>query len=185
MAMAMADAFPSAAFTGLDFTSSTNSAANVITSLAAPVTATHVKITATTTIVASEEKKVGLFICALGTFQATYGPTEYSPRFREMVKEVRLADGTIDSTHIYRSASSFSFYEADLAFRFVNSTNRDNFQTLRRLNESFLFYPFPGEEVDEIYLGRMKPESYKEPYSSEYLSAGRDISFTFEETGGA
>lgn len=169
----------------LDFTESDNSNTDLVISLASTITATSVRIRCNNTIDADEEKQLGVFIVALGTFQTANSMSKFIPKPTENVKALKMLDGTYDESAIYRDTASFTMYSWAVMWRFVGDSERNNFNVVRTGIDPFLFYPEPGEQVEEIYLSRMKRGTFKEPYSITNKGAGRNISFTAFEVGGA
>lgn len=156
-----------------------------VLSLATPVSANKLRLTMTTTQVADAQKSIGQFVAALGTFQAAKGMTSYEATWEESETMVEMANKTKAYSHIYRSDNSFEMYGASVGFRFVASSERDSFRSVKNTADPFLFYPLPGDQVRGLYLCKMKQGSFKDPFSTEYIGAGYDINFDVEEVGGS
>lgn len=172
--------------TGGDYQVATGNYAstNLILSLAAPITANKLRLSMYRTTVANAEKLVGGFVAALGTFQTDRGMTAYEPERRENRRDVRMSDGSLSYGVQYRSDNSIQFYDAKAGWRFVTTAERVKFYTEKNRIEPFLWYPEPADAPLDLFLARIKPRTFKDPYSSTYKGAGYDISFELEEVGG-
>lgn len=172
-------------FTGADYTSgvANNAAKNFVLSLATPITATHIRITATNTIGAVAQKLIGGIVAASGTLQFSAGMTSYEPERVEKRTEVKMSDGSTAFGYIYRSDNSFEFYRAKASWRFVTEAERTILRTVKTTTAPFLWYPEPYEQPRDLFLCVFK--SVKEKYSTTYKAAGYDIDAEIMEVGGA
>lgn len=168
----------------LDFSSVDNTATDLRVSLATPLSVERIKIIMDTTFVADDEKKIGMIAVGAALFQPSMGLSNFRPRRPESVKEVELADGSIDYAYILHSTTRFEFYRAEMTFKAVGDAERDLFRSLKLRLYPFMCIPEPGNLPNEIFLGRVAPNSFVEPYQTfRQAKAGRQISFTFEEVG--
>lgn len=156
-----------------------------IVALAASITANKLRLTMYKTQTANAEKLVGGFVAALATMQTTNEFTKYEPMREETRRDVKMADGSMAYGVQYRADNSFEFYECKVGWRFVTTAELATFVTVKNTVEPVLFYPEPGDVVRGLYLGRLRPRTFKYPYSSTYKGAGFDVDFEFEEVGGA
>ncbi len=157
---------------------------NLILSLSSPITANKLRVTMYRTQSANQEKQIGGFIAALGTFQTVMGMTLYDPTRNEMRKVVEMADGSKSYGSIYRSDNSFEFYSAKVGWRFVTTAYRTLLREVKNSVQPVLWYPEPGDAVQEIFLVMVKAGSFKDPYSTTYKGAGYDIELELDEVGG-
>lgn len=156
-----------------------------IVALAASITANKLRLTMYRTQTANAEKLVGGFVAALATMQTNTAMAKYEPSREEMRRDVRMADGSLSYGVQYRADDSFEFYECKVGWRFVGDSETTSFLGVKNTVEPVLFYPEPGDVVRGLYLGRVRPRTFKYPYSGTYKGAGRDVEFEFEEVGGA
>lgn len=168
-----------------DFLLSDNAETNFVLSVSSSISMVAIRVRCTNTIGAVAEKQLGVFVAALGTFQTANSMSKFVPKTIENIKSLRMLDGTYEEIAIYRDAVSFTMREWSVMWRFVSDSERNNWHTVRTSADPFLWYPEPGEQVEEIYLSRIKRGSFKEPYSTTFKTAGRDISHTIVEVGGA
>ena len=169
---------------GADYSAADYAADNLILSLASSITANKLRLTMYSTQTANEEKQVAEIIAALVSVQTAYTFSEYDPDLTPTIKEVRMADGSIDYGVVRRSDSSFHFYSADVKWEFMSSANKESLFTIAKSAEPFLWYPEPGDNPDEIYLCRFKPGSLKARYSIKYRAVGYTVSAVIQEVGG-
>lgn len=155
-----------------------------IAALASSITFNRLRVSMYRTQTANQEKELGELIVAALTYQPTAGMSTFRPEPDENVKTVVLADGTIDYTHIYRSDDSFEMQRFQVAFAAVSQTVRDALRAIKRDINPFLFWPEPGDDVPEVYLCRIAPDSFRAAYLSLRRAAGYNISMTVEEVGG-
>lgn len=158
---------------------------DLILSLSSPISANKLRLTMTTTQVANAEKSIGQFVAALGTFQFAKGMTSYDPEWIESEMLLEMANKTKSYAHIYRSDNSYESYAAAVAFRFNTAAERTSVRAVKNSPDPFLWYPLPGDQVRGLYLCKMRQGTFKDPFSSEYIGAGYDISFEVEEVGGS
>lgn len=176
-----------ATITGFDYQIGTAdyASSNIITSLVSPISANKLKLTMYRTQTANQEKKIGLVVFALGTHQTTTHLSAYAPTRPNTTKEARMADGSISYMHVYRSDNSFELYRASVGWRFVSESDRTTFRSIKNSAAPFLWYPEPGDQVRDIFLCRIVPGSFNDPFATTYKGAGYDISMALEEIGGA
>lgn len=166
------------------YTVTDHASANYVLDLSAGVkSANFIRITATTTQMANEEKVLGTVVAAGLIWQMIAAPVHPMIRSgRENVKVVIMADGSQNISFIKRSAASHEFYGARLKFRFVTETELLVLQAIRRNSPTFLFYPEPYEKPGEIFHCRFggPPQTQN---SDHYKGAGHDVSFDVVEVG--
>lgn len=158
---------------------------DLVVALAASITANKLRLTMTRTQTANAEKLVGGIVAALATMQSTNAMSKYEPNREENRRDVRMADGSISYGVQYRADNSFEFYDCKVGWRFVTAAELATFVSVKNTVEPVLWYPEPGDVVRGIYLARIRPKSFKYPYSSTYKGAGFDVDFDVEEVGGA
>jgi len=171
------------AFTG--GTQTVHASEDFIISLASPVSANKIRLTMTTTQTANAEKSIGQFVAALGTLQMAKGFTSYEAEWIEAEMASEMANRTKQYAYIYSADNSFEMYAASAGFRFVPAAERTSLRDIKNTAAPFLFYPFPGDQVRTLSLGKFRQGSFKDPFSTEYIGAGYDISFEFEGVGGS
>lgn len=166
------------------YTVTDHAAENYVLDLSAGVkSANFIRITATTTQTADEEKVLGTVVAAGLVRQMTADPMHPMTRTAmENVKVVTMADGSQNVSYIKRSAASFEFYGASLKFEYVTDAELLAMRALRREYPTFLFYPEPYEKPGEIYLCRFNGP-FKVQNSDYYKGAGYDLSFEVREVG--
>jgi len=155
-----------------------------IITLVTAVDINRIKLTAYKTQTADQDKEVGeLLVCAL-RLQPTSGLFRYKKSFRDNVKSIQMADGTLDYTYVFRSDDSFEIYGASVEWRGISQAQRDLMRAIKASPEPFVWYPEPGDVKADAFLCRIVPDSYDEEYVSKYRGAGYAISFSVEEIGG-
>ena len=167
--------------TGADFTAS-----DLVLPLASNIDVESIKVTATETQAGTgNDKEIGDIIVATLQFQPIRGMFNYRRRYIDNVKTIELADGTKDYTYLYHTDDSFEFFMASISFRAITLAQRDLFLALRRNRNSFIFYPFPGNTVGDIFPCRIVPDSYEEEPLTKGIRAksGFEIEFEIEEIG--
>lgn len=166
------------------YTVTDHASANYVLDLSAGVkSANFIRITATTTQTANDEKVLGTVVAAGLIRQMTADPVHPMARSgRQNVKVVTMADGSENLSFIKRSAASYEFYEASIKFRYVTDAELVALQALRREYPTFLFYPEPYEKPGEIYLCRFGGP-LKVQNSDYYKGAGYDVTFEVVEVG--
>lgn len=169
---------------GWDYTSSPNAATDIANQLGASITANKIRITMTTTLVANAEKQIGLLIFALASFQAKAMLT-YTPARKTTKKEVIMADGTKDFSYIEWTDVTYELYQAKVKWQNLSASDRANLRTIATQTAAFIWWPEPGDLIEEVYLATMISGSYVESYSSEYKGSGRDVEMGIESVGGS
>ncbi len=166
------------------YTVTNHAAAQYVLDLSAGVkSANFVRITATTTQTANEEKVLGTVVVAGLLYQMTADPVHPMVRANTAnVKAITMADGSQNITYVKRSAASYEFFGMKLKFEYVTDAEILALRAMRRENPTFLFYPEPYEKPGEIYLCRfVAPPT--EQNSDYYKGAGYDLSFEVREVG--
>jgi len=176
------DGAPFTIFDGLDFTASDFTGADKLVSLASDVDANRILLTVTE-IQSGSEVSVGDIVIGELLLQTAQGMTTYNKRYRDSVKTIQMADGSMDYTYILRSDTSHEFYSSSVAFRGVSQANRDLLRAIKTQQDPFIFVPEPGDVPGDMFLSRITPNSYDETYISMERSAGYGISFGVEEIG--
>lgn len=171
------------AFAGGTITNQTTP--DFILSLATPITANKIRLTMTTTQTANQDKSIGQLIVALGTLQMSKGMTEYEAEWIDSEMMLEMANRTKSYAHIYRADNSFEMYAASVGFRFATAAERTSLRAIKNAADPFMFYPLPYDQNRGIYLCKFRQGTFKDPFSSEYIGAGYDISFEVEEVGGS
>lgn len=162
--------------------------ADTLYSFSAPFDCNKVKITMTHTQGGSpvnEQKQIGQIVVGLALYQMTRGMSSYEAEHDPQVKIAELADGSERYACLYRSASGFRFYEAKVGFLGCAQAERDEVRDIRDRASPFLFIPEPGDEPRDIFLCRMRVETYRDPYITLRRAAGHAITFTVREVGGS
>ena len=167
--------------TGGDYTGSDYSGANIVL-VPTAFTANMIRVTATD-VQSGSEKLIGLVVAALSSFQADQAMAAYVPKRTANRKEVILADGSTDYTHLLWSDNSFELYGASMKWLLAGSTLRTNLRTLATQQAPFIVYPEPGELPQEIHLCIMASGGYSEEYASSYKTAGWNIGIDISEVG--
>lgn len=166
------------------YTVSNHAAAQYVLDLSAGVkSANFVRITATTTQTANEEKVLGTVVVAGLVHQMVADPVHPMSRTTSFnVKVLTMADGSENISYIKRSAASFEFYAATFKFEYVTDAELLIFRALRREYPTFLFYPEPYEKPGEIFLCRFNgtPKTQNSDY---FKGAGYDLQFDVKEVG--
>lgn len=171
-------------FAGSDYTGSDYSGADLLLSLAAPVTMNRIRIVATH-VQSATEKSIGDFVVGLGTFQPDRGMSEYERSPRSIEKRLEMADGSIDTTNIYRADAGHIFEDVSFGFRGISNADRTSFRDLLAGDGPYLMIPEPGDQQGEVFIGRIIRDSYRERYSSMDRSTGWTLAFGVEEVGGS
>lgn len=175
------DGAPWTIFNGMDFTGSDFSGTDKLVSLAANVDANRILLTVTQ-IQSGSEVSVGDIVLGNLRLQPATGFTSYRKRYRDNVKTIKMADGSLDYTYIRRSDSSHEFYSATVEFK-MSQAQRDLIREIKVSQEPFVFVPEPGDVPGDMFLCRIAPNTYKESYLSLHKGAGYLISFKVEEIG--
>jgi hypothetical protein len=145
--------------------------------------ANFIRVTATTTQTANEEKVLGTVVAAGLIRQMTADPVHPMARApRNNVRVLTMADGSENISYIKRSAASAEFYGGAFKFSYVTDAELTEMKALCREYPTFLFYPEPYEKPGEIYLCRFvaPPRVQNSDY---YKGAGYDLSFDVREVG--
>lgn len=158
--------------------------------------ADRVRVSLLTTQTADEEKKVGDIVVAGASFQP--GPLfKYDPEpYKIQTKTAKMADGSLRGLLSGRTDAGGSLWAARCSWVMdpADYSDRDAFDaamaTFRDYGLSarqFLFMPEPGDRPDQVYLCRVRPGTYVDPYLR--LSEGRGgmlaVQMVIEEVGGA
>lgn len=169
---------------GADYSAADFSSDNLILSLSSPITANKIRLIMYSTQTANAEKQVSDMIAALLTIQTTDTFSDYDPLETPNIKDVKMADGTIDFGVVRRSDDSFVMFSAQVEWEFMSLADKESLRAIYKSGQPFLFMPEPGDSPDEIYLCRFKPGSFKTPYTIKYRGAGFSVKATIEEVGG-
>lgn len=154
--------------------------------LASPITANGLRLTMTTTITPNQQKVVGCFIPMLSTFQLSNPPSKFVPVARQKRLDVILADGTIDTTFFYWSDNSFTLFDLEFEFDYLNisnSTDKSNLDAIFLSPNAFMVYPEPGDTPRAIYLGIFDSGSYLPNFNTQWKGGGRKIPFRIKQVG--
>jgi len=176
------DGAPFTTFSGFDFTGSDFSGVDLLVSLPADVDANRILLTVTE-IQSGSEVSVGDIIIAKLRLQPAIGFNTYRKRYRDNVKTIQMADGSLDFTYIRRSPSSHEFYSSSVSFRGMSQAQRDLVRAIKTSQDSFIFVPEPGDVPGDMFFSRIVPDSYEEDYISMRRGAGYNINFGVEEIG--
>jgi len=169
----------------LDFTGTPDTQTDTFASLAAAVNAEDIRIIANTVQGGGGgEKQIAEIIIALTSFQPDKAPYRYDRSYQDNVKTIKMADGSLDFTHIFRSDDSAEFWRAALGWRAISQAQRDLFRLEKKRVAPFIFYPEPGTIPGDIFLVRIRPDSYRDGYMSLNRDAGYEIEMELEEVGG-
>lgn len=166
---------------GSDFTGSPFSGKDLVLNIT-PTTMNKIRVTMTTTQTANQDKKVGTIVLALSSFQAK-SFQKYMPARKDNRVDVKLADGSLDYTYLLWSDGQFELYSAKIGWQNLQSADRLNLRSIATQTAPFLFYPEPGDLVEEIHQCAMVPNSYSEVYASEFKGSGWNITMEVQELG--
>lgn len=166
------------------YTVTDHAAENYVLDLSAGVkSADFIRITATTTQTANEEKVLGTVVAAGLIRQMTADPVHPMTRApRQNVRALTMADGSENISYIKRSAASFEFYGATFKFAYVTDAELLAIKAMSREYPTFLFYPEPYEKPGEIFLCRF-PTPPKVQNSDYFKGAGYDLTMEVREVG--
>jgi len=131
------------------------------------------------------EKEISEIILATANFQPSKGFVKYEKAYEDQVKTVKLADGSIDSTNLFRGDAGFDFYRSSMSFMGVSQAQRELFLARKRDTDPFVIFPEPGNVPADAFFCRFRPSSFKEKYISMHRAAGYEIKFDLEELGKA
>jgi hypothetical protein len=135
-----------------------------------------------TTSPAAKNKKLGNFIAALTTFQASKPASKLTPIPTQTSKEVSLGDKTTDYTYMCWSDSSFVLTPWEMLFDYIAEADKANFDNLL-ITDPFLCYIKPGDVAQSVMLARVKPGTYKPDYMSQMIGMGYKIPFQLQPLG--
>lgn len=154
--------------------------------LAATTAADKIRVTASTTKTANQEKLIGAIFIAKLRFQAANMPLTYKPRPpRVGHKSAFMADGSIRWAPRFRSDATFHSYSAQISFLVDTAAELANFRALLNDPEPFLFMPRPGDAARDIWLCRIRPDSYNDAPIVRSHQDARLVEFDIEEVGGS
>ena len=154
-----------------------------------PATTGRLKLTMTTTLPANLQKFVGNFIATQSLFQLGVSTTPIRPQSKfvtkpaQTVKQVMLADGTIDSTYFFWSDNSCILNDLEFEFDLAPISDKLNIDALMASAQAFLCYPEPGDNIRNIYLCVFSPGTYQPQYTSSWKGAGYKLPFTLKQVG--
>lgn len=173
---------PGLDFTATDYTASDYSDADLILSLAAPITMDRLRVRATHTQTPNQEKLVGLLLPLSALFQPTKGGI-LTPQPEESVVTVELADMSKDMTTFLRGDAGFVYERWDVNFPGLPIAELANFKARR--GARFTFMPQPGDAETDIFVCRFVPGTMRYPWSTPANRNYVNFSGRIEETGGA
>ncbi len=124
----------------------TNADSTLRIKLSSSVTTAKIKLLMQSTIVASQEKKVGQFWAMLETFELTEGRHNHERRDNKDGGENYLASGRMTTYTIFKK------YAAKINFELITRTSIDLFKTLYDTDDSFVFYMNYAEKIDDIFI---------------------------------
>lgn len=156
----------------------------------------RIKVSASTTQIENEEKKIGEIIVAGAAFQP--GPFfDYKPENpRVQQKTAKMADGSLRGQNIGRSPASCAFWAAkcawvldpaDYATQALFDEALDRFRDYGLNGTQFIFMPAPGDRPMDAFLARVRPGTYVDPFiqPSEGFAGMLAVQMVIEELGGA
>lgn len=129
-----------------------------------------------------QNKRVGGLVFALATHQGAQ-MSSYEPQTDDNVMTGEMADGSKRSATLDRADDGHEFYRAKVAMIVETREERDILREIKR-SAQFLWLPEPGDEPGEVYLCRMAPGSYRDPYLAGRRELGFSVQFEVEELGG-
>lgn len=135
---------------------------------------------------ADQNKYIGNFIATLSKFQLSNPPTRFKPIPKQRRVDVELADGSIDSLYFAWSDNSFTLFNLEFEFDYLDvttTTDKSNLDSLIYSPSPFLIYPEPGDIVRNIYLGLFDPGTYIPDYNTSFKGGGRRIPFRIKQVG--
>jgi len=176
------NSIPTSIIPGFDFTGSDFSGTDLLISLASDIDINRILLSVTE-IQSGSEVSVGDLVFGELLLQPALGMSTYRKRYRDNVKTITMADGSMDYTYIRRSDSSHEFYSSAVGFRGVTQAERDLLRAIKVSQDPFVFVPEPGNVPGDMFLSRISPDTYEESYVSMERSAGYGISFGVEEIG--
>lgn len=157
--------------------------ADLLLSLASPITADTLRLTMFRTQTPNQQKRVAGLYASLATLQLSQGAmTRYNKRYRQTVREVMLGDGSQVQEFVRRSAASYQHYGAEITLDFVSQAERDTLFGIKRDGEPFTWVPEPGDLKREVYTCRW-PGEWNERYYSFFKGTGYTIDADVRELG--
>lgn len=144
------------------------------------------RLTMTTTSPANQNKQLGNFIAALSNFQLSNPPSKIKPTPRQRRIDVRLPDGTIDSTLFLWSDNSFTLFDIEMLFEFLNvynATDKASLDSIFLAGQPFLLIPEPGDVPRNVYLCLIDPASYIPVYQQQWKGGGYSVPLKFSQVG--
>lgn len=152
--------------------------------LNATTAADRIRITATTTQTANQEKLIGAVILAKLRFQAAGWPLIYMPEPDSFgVKTARMADNSVRDAKVFWSDAGFRSKAMRIGFIVDTDAELENFEALADDYEPFLFMPRPGDRARDIWLCRIRPGTFQAPPLRKSVPDVRLVEFVAEQVG--
>ena len=141
------------------------------------------KITVTTTQVANQLKQLGGFYAAKSTLQiVTADVSKYDKRYKEVLRDITLGDGSRSIDYVRRSPISYEHYGASLELKYATKAERGALRLIKSAGNPFTFIPEPYGDPGDVYTCLM-PGAWNDKYASKFTGAGYIIGFNVEDVG--
>ncbi len=135
---------------------------------------------------ANAEKLVGAIVLAALNFQTAEHFFEYVPEpYLDGTKSARMADNTPRGSRMMRSDASHFLRSFFVSWLVDDADELQRFRDLFFAGEDFLFMPRPGDEQADLFLCRIRPGTFQDPYFPPGNPDMRKVSFVVEEVGRA
>lgn len=172
--------------TGLDFSSTANTATDLIVNIPAGIATKYIQIAITTTLTADQRKKCGAIFACLGAVQLANGLESYNVKAppRGNLRRQVMADGTERREYVKYSGASHRFYEASFELQIATQAELNSLRTIERDGEPICFFSQPGDltrDVHQVWLDGNFSDTYETPI----LSQGYRIPIKVRDVGRA
>lgn len=145
-----------------------------------PVAAYSVRIGATKTQTANQEKAFGELVACANQITFTQEMTQYRVSSRQEAVELKLADGTIRRTVMKSAPNRSNKYEANVQFKYLTSAQLLALKTIKESGAAFLWHPESSSRVDEIYYVHWVG-AFQYQYVTTYKGAGHQLDMQLKE----
>ncbi len=144
------------------------------------VTTTKVKLKATETQVADEEKLIGLLVVCALQLDVGVELSQYGIKYRQKNSQLVLGDGALHRTVVMHSAFRSDKYGARITFKYLSDAQFELFRAIKEAGEAFLVQLESTNKPEDIYFVHwVSPLSWA--YASRYKGAGKNLTIEVKE----
>lgn len=144
------------------------------------------RITAEDTQDPGDTKQIGNIILGKIRFQPAVGMDDYDPDPQLNIIEDAMGDGSRRRAYVFHADGSYKLREISVRFYLETPAVEKTFETNLLDNPlPFIFVPEPGFAPKDAHLCELDPDSWRPRYLSKHRAAGKMLSFSMQEKGGA